>query len=212
VPIPTEFRYEDRRHTPVARLIRGVGRVFFGFDPAPREDLLRAFGEAYFEGDPIAEDFVRAELPAGGLHGAHKKLDRAFATESFQVGARDEQSPSANTRYPAGRSSRVVTGRSETVAGSTRRWARSRHRRALHAVGLSIAALAADEAATDVAVDARDVGLLWVTPREATGWRILARGRLRWLGRDARRRSRARRDRLLFGERRACEELLVADA
>lgn len=50
----------------------------FGFDPEPDDDFIQAFAEAYFEGDPIAEDFVRAELPRGGLHGARRKLDEAL--------------------------------------------------------------------------------------------------------------------------------------
>ncbi len=80
---PTEFRFEERRNTRAASLIRRGLRITFGFDPDPPPELVRAFGAAYFEADPIAEDFVRAELPTGGLRGARRKLDEAYETNSL---------------------------------------------------------------------------------------------------------------------------------
>ncbi len=92
VRAPTEFRYEERRNGLTARTLRRALRTAFGFDPEPTDAFVRAFGEAYFEGDPIAEDFVRAELPNGGLHGARRKLDAAVEKGALGVDVEREAS------------------------------------------------------------------------------------------------------------------------
>ncbi|MGE0792273.1 MAG: oxygenase MpaB family protein [Sandaracinaceae bacterium] len=74
---PTEFRYRERRDHRTARRLRRIARAL-GFDPEPSEETLRAFEGAYFNGDPVAERFVRAAMTTGGLHAAQKELDGAL--------------------------------------------------------------------------------------------------------------------------------------
>lgn len=79
---PTDFRFDERRDGRVARAVRRTCRVAFGFDPAPDDGFVDAFAAAYFEGDPIAEAFVRAcsaQGARGGLGEARRRLDVALA-------------------------------------------------------------------------------------------------------------------------------------
>ncbi|MFI1920185.1 oxygenase MpaB family protein [Nocardia sp. NPDC020380] len=56
--IPTEFRYRERVWNPGVQRARRVTRAVLGFDPQPSDRLVRAFGEAYYQADPVAEAFV----------------------------------------------------------------------------------------------------------------------------------------------------------
>ena len=78
VQAPSDFRYEARRGSREAKLVRAVFRAVWGFDPEPSQALVRAFVDAYSEDDPVAEAAIRAELPFG-LKAANKRLEQVFA-------------------------------------------------------------------------------------------------------------------------------------
>lgn len=56
--IPTEFRYWEKVNDPAVQRVRALWKRFLRFDPQPSEELVHAFGEAYYQADPIAEAFV----------------------------------------------------------------------------------------------------------------------------------------------------------
>ncbi|WP_282776267.1 MULTISPECIES: oxygenase MpaB family protein [unclassified Nocardia] len=77
--IPTEFRYWDRLADPRVQQARRMFRTVFRFDPQPAEDLVRAFGEAYYQADPVAEAFVdEVYLGEPGPKAGRAMLDRAL--------------------------------------------------------------------------------------------------------------------------------------
>ena len=64
-PAPTEFRYWHQLPRPWARAVRALGRAALGFDPAPPDDVVRAFAAAYYDADPLAEAVVDELYLAG---------------------------------------------------------------------------------------------------------------------------------------------------
>ncbi|WP_306361382.1 oxygenase MpaB family protein [Nocardia sp. CC227C] len=77
--IPTEFRYRDRLADPRVQQARRMFRTVFRFDPQPSEELVRAFGEAYYQADPVAEAFVdEVYLGEPGPKAGRAMLDRAL--------------------------------------------------------------------------------------------------------------------------------------
>ncbi|WP_280353598.1 oxygenase MpaB family protein [Nocardia otitidiscaviarum] len=77
--IPTEFHYWDRLADPRVQQARRMFRTVFRFDPQPSEDLVRAFGEAYYQADPVAEAFVdEVYLGEPGPKAGRAMLDRAL--------------------------------------------------------------------------------------------------------------------------------------
>ncbi|MEV6771899.1 oxygenase MpaB family protein [Nocardia sp. NPDC051030] len=78
--IPGEFRYWDKVGAPRVQRARQVFRSVFRFDPQPSEELVRAFGEAYYHADPVAEAFVdEVYLGSAGPKAGRAMLDRALA-------------------------------------------------------------------------------------------------------------------------------------
>ncbi|MGW0250698.1 oxygenase MpaB family protein [Nocardia goodfellowii] len=86
--IPTEFRYWDRLDDPKVQRARRLWQRLFGFDPQPSDDLVRAFGQAYYQTDPVAEAFVdEVYLGSAGPRAGREMLDRAL---EFGVDAVDD--------------------------------------------------------------------------------------------------------------------------
>lgn len=78
--IPSEFRYRERLRDPRVQRARKLWRGVFRFDPQPSEELVRAFGEAYYQADPIAEAFVdEVYLGEIGPKAGRAMLDQALA-------------------------------------------------------------------------------------------------------------------------------------
>jgi len=77
--VPYEFRYWAHLDRPTVRTARAVGRRLLGFDPAPAEDVVRAFAAAYYDADPLAEAVVD-ELYLGRDPGTGRRfLEAALA-------------------------------------------------------------------------------------------------------------------------------------
>lgn len=77
--IPTEFRYWDTVNDPRVQRIRRLFRSVFRFDPQPSEELVRSFGTAYYQADPVAEAFVdEVYLGEPGPEAGRAMLDRAL--------------------------------------------------------------------------------------------------------------------------------------
>ncbi len=74
---PAEFRYFDPDRARTVRRVRAVGRAL-GFDPSLPDDVVRTFGEMYYDADPTAEAFVDdTYLRHGSAHG-RAMLERAL--------------------------------------------------------------------------------------------------------------------------------------
>ncbi|MUL67866.1 hypothetical protein BOO86_25570 [Mycobacterium sp. CBMA 234] len=56
--IPSEFLYDQCVNKPGVQRARKIWRAAFRFDPQPSEELVREFGQAYYQADPVAEAFV----------------------------------------------------------------------------------------------------------------------------------------------------------
>jgi hypothetical protein len=76
---PSEFRYWDNIDKPRVRALRGFTRSLFGFDPAPSEERVQEFAASYYDGDPLAEEFVREVVEPLGYEKARAMLDQALA-------------------------------------------------------------------------------------------------------------------------------------
>ncbi|MBJ8345006.1 oxygenase MpaB family protein [Antrihabitans sp. YC2-6] len=78
--VPTEFRYWDRVDHPQIQRARKLWQRAFRFDPQPSEEMVRAFSEAYYSADPVAEAFVdEVYLGAIGPKAGRAMLDQALA-------------------------------------------------------------------------------------------------------------------------------------
>lgn len=78
--VPTEFRYAERLEDPRVQQARRMFRTVFRFDPQPSEELVRAFGTAYYQADPVAEAFVdEVYLGELGPKAGRAMLDQALA-------------------------------------------------------------------------------------------------------------------------------------
>ncbi len=78
-PAPTEFRYRERISDPDVQRARRLWQRIFRFDPQPSEDLVSAFGAAYYQADPVAEAFVdEVYLGELGPKAGRAMLDRAL--------------------------------------------------------------------------------------------------------------------------------------
>lgn len=76
--IPTEFRYwENLKTTPIQRRLKVVKRVF-GFDPLLPDDVVRTWGHTYYDGDPVAEDFVLDVYFKQGQKAGRAMVDQAL--------------------------------------------------------------------------------------------------------------------------------------
>lgn len=68
--IPGEFRYWANLDRRGVRAVRTLGRSVFGFDPAPPDEVVRAFAAMYYDADPLCEAFVdEVYLRAGSAAG-----------------------------------------------------------------------------------------------------------------------------------------------
>ena len=78
--VPTEFLYWDKFQDPSVQRARKAWQRLFRFDPQPSESLVRAFSEAYYDADPVAEAFVdEVYLGAIGPKAGRAMLDQALA-------------------------------------------------------------------------------------------------------------------------------------
>lgn len=78
---PSEFRYWANIDTLWARALRLTGRAILGFDPAPSDDVVRAFAASYYDADPLAEAFVEEVYLGSGPGGTTRGralLDQAI--------------------------------------------------------------------------------------------------------------------------------------
>lgn len=77
--IPDEFLYWAKVDDPKIQRVRRLWQRLFGFDPQPAEELVRAFGAAYYEADPVAEAFVdKVYLGSLGPKAGRAMLDQAL--------------------------------------------------------------------------------------------------------------------------------------
>jgi len=91
---PAEFRYWANVDEPWPRALRFMGRALLGFDPAPPEDVVRAFASSYYDADPLAEAFVEDVYFQRGAAEGRAMLDRAIAHGVASV----EDAPESLTR------------------------------------------------------------------------------------------------------------------
>jgi len=76
---PEEFLYWKNLGAPRVRALRALGRALLGFDPAPPEDVVRAFAASYYDADPLAEAFVEEVYLRQGQAAGRAMLDQALA-------------------------------------------------------------------------------------------------------------------------------------
>ena len=76
---PSEFNYWANVGRPWVRVVRAMGRVVLGFDPAPSDEIVRTFASSYYEGDPLAEAFVEEIYLGCGVPAGRAMLDQALA-------------------------------------------------------------------------------------------------------------------------------------
>jgi ER-bound oxygenase mpaB/B'/Rubber oxygenase, catalytic domain len=74
---PGEFRYWANLGRPWVRAVRAAGRAL-GFDPAPPDDVVRAFAAMYYDADPAAEAFVDEVYRGRGAAAGRALLDAAL--------------------------------------------------------------------------------------------------------------------------------------
>lgn len=79
--VPAEFRYWDRIDDPWVQRARKAWRTVFRFDPQPPDELVHAFGEAYYAADPVAEAFV--DEAAAEFRCTHRASGRPNAREGI---------------------------------------------------------------------------------------------------------------------------------
>jgi hypothetical protein len=77
--IPSEFRYWERIDDPWVSRLRALSRRTLGFDPAPRDDVVRTIASMYYDADPLAEAFVDEVYMERGPEVGRALLDRALA-------------------------------------------------------------------------------------------------------------------------------------
>jgi ER-bound oxygenase mpaB/B'/Rubber oxygenase, catalytic domain len=76
--IPSEFRYFENLSKPAVQKARKRFRLFFGFDPLPPEDTVRAWARSYYDADPVAEAFVEEVYLEKGQAAGRAFLDAAL--------------------------------------------------------------------------------------------------------------------------------------
>ena len=76
---PSEFRYWQRVDRPWVRALRRAARATVGFDPAPPDDVVRAFAAAYYDADPLAEAVVDELYLAGDAAAGRRRFEQALA-------------------------------------------------------------------------------------------------------------------------------------
>ncbi len=89
--VPSEFRYWERVERPWAQALRRGCRALFGFDPAPPDEVVRAFASMYYDADPLAEAFVEEVHLARGT-----KVGRGMLEEALAVGVGGMDDPPAS--------------------------------------------------------------------------------------------------------------------
>jgi hypothetical protein len=82
---PTEFRYWANLRAPRVRALRAAGRLALGFDPAPADEVVRAFAAMYYDADPLAEAFVDEVYGPRGAAVGRAMVERALAEGAAQV-------------------------------------------------------------------------------------------------------------------------------
>jgi hypothetical protein len=85
--IPGEFRYWEHLPSPRAQRLRAVLRALFRVDPAPSDDVVRAFASSYYDADPVAEAFVdEVFLAPSQAHQARQVEARALVDRALAHG------------------------------------------------------------------------------------------------------------------------------
>lgn len=74
--LPTEFRYWE--NLPRAQWLRRALRLAFGADPQLPDDVVRTWGEGYYDADPIAEAFVDEVYLGRSQREGRAMVDRAL--------------------------------------------------------------------------------------------------------------------------------------
>jgi hypothetical protein len=82
---PEEFRYWSNLDKPLPRAVRALSRAVLGFDPAPPDEVARAFAASYYDADPLAEAFVEEIYFGKGAAAGRAMLDRALAQGASSV-------------------------------------------------------------------------------------------------------------------------------
>jgi hypothetical protein len=82
---PTEFRYWSHLDLRSVRAARALCRALSGFDPAPPDDLVRAFAEMYYDGDPLADAFVAEVTESRPSPAVRDLVDRAIAEGTASI-------------------------------------------------------------------------------------------------------------------------------
>ncbi|MQA60536.1 MAG: DUF2236 domain-containing protein [Actinophytocola sp.] len=76
--VPAEFRYWDHVGDKRVQRVRKAWRALFRFDPQPGDDYVRAFANAYYDADPVAEAFVDEVYFQRGSGEGRRMLDQAI--------------------------------------------------------------------------------------------------------------------------------------
>jgi hypothetical protein len=77
--IPTDFQYWENFEKPYAKGIRAGMRLAFGVKPDLPDDIVRTYGQMYYDADPVAEAFVEEVYLKRGQAAGRAMLDQALA-------------------------------------------------------------------------------------------------------------------------------------
>lgn len=76
---PGEFHYWDNLDRRPVRWARRAVKAALGFDPAPRDEVVRTFASMYYDADPVAEAFVDEVYLGRSRREGRELLERALA-------------------------------------------------------------------------------------------------------------------------------------
>jgi hypothetical protein len=75
---PGEFRYWEVVNRPAVQRLRRAWQTVLRFDPQPDDEYVRRFAAAYYDTDPVAEQFVADVYDALGPRAGRDMLDQAI--------------------------------------------------------------------------------------------------------------------------------------
>ena len=76
---PAEFQYWRNLDRRWPRAVRAAARALLRFDPAPPDEVVRAFAAMYYDADPLAEAFVEEVYLRRGTAAGRAMLEQALA-------------------------------------------------------------------------------------------------------------------------------------
>ena len=76
--VPTEFHYWDRVDHPTVQRARRAWQKLWRFDPQPSGELVDRFSRAYYDTDPVAEQFVADVYDARGMRAGRQLVDQGI--------------------------------------------------------------------------------------------------------------------------------------